>query len=110
MTRSAYFGLAFILLASATGAAALAAEPGEVTIDNFSFNPATITVKPGETVTWTNRDDIPHNVRESGGNDFKCGVMDTGEKCTASFKTPGEYKYFCALHPHMVGTVIVKAE
>jgi plastocyanin len=108
--RSAFFGLALILLVLVAGASALAAEPGQVTIDNFSFNPPTITVKPGETVTWLNQDDIPHNVRESTGGKFKCGVLDTGQKCTITFKEPGEFKYFCALHPHMVGMVVVKAE
>jgi plastocyanin len=98
------------LMTSPATVSAFAAEPGQVTIDNFSFNPATITVKPGETITWVNQDDIPHNVRESAAGKFKCGVMDTGEKCTVTFKDAGEFKYFCALHPHMVGTVIVKAE
>ncbi|HVJ54138.1 MAG TPA: cupredoxin family copper-binding protein [Aliidongia sp.] len=88
----------------------LAAEAGPVTIDNFSFNPPVITIKPGDRIQWVNRDDIPHNVREATGGKFKCGVLDTGEACSVTFTEPGEYKYFCALHPHMTGTVIVKAD
>jgi plastocyanin len=108
--RSAFFGLAFVLLATAAGAPAHAADTAEVTIDNFTFNPPTITVKPGDSITWVNKDDIPHNVREATAGKFKCAVMDTGEKCTVAFKDVGEFSYFCSLHPHMVGKVIVKAE
>jgi plastocyanin len=80
----------------------------QVTIDNFTFQPQEITVNVGDTVTWTNRDDIPHNVRATGGATWKCAVMDTGGTCDIPFKTAGEFTYFCALHPKMVGKVIVK--
>jgi plastocyanin len=106
---------AFPLLAAAAFGLALAtaparAEPVQVTIDNFTFGPKEITVKPGDTVTWTNRDDIPHNVRAAAGGSWKCGVMDTGGTCDITFMEAGTFKYFCALHPHMTGTVIVKPE
>jgi amicyanin len=78
-----------------------------VHIDNFAFSPQEITVAPGATVTWVNRDDIPHNVVASN-KAFRSKVMDTDQQYSFTFSTPGTYEYFCALHPHMKGTVIVK--
>jgi amicyanin len=79
----------------------------EVHIDNFSFTPAEITISPGTTLTWVNGDDIPHNVVATGKT-FRSKVMDTEQKFSFTFGTPGVYEYFCALHPHMKGKVIVK--
>jgi amicyanin len=78
-----------------------------VGIDNFTFSPPTITVAAGQTVTWVNRDDIPHTVVATD-KAFKSHVMDTDEKFSFTFTRPGEYAYFCSLHPHMVGKVVVK--
>jgi amicyanin len=78
------------------------------TIDNFVFEPAKLTIKAGTTVTWTNRDDIPHTVA-SKDRLFKSKVMDTDETYSYTFTTPGEYSYFCSLHPHMTGTIVVEA-
>jgi len=78
-----------------------------VTIDNFVFEPARVTVKAGTTVTWTNRDDIPHTVAAKE-RQFKSKVMDTDESYSFTFSTPGEYTYFCSLHPHMTGTIVVE--
>ena len=78
-----------------------------VTIDNFVFEPARLTVKAGTTVTWTNRDDIPHTVA-SNTRAFKSKVMDTDESFSFTFAIPGEYVYFCSLHPHMTGTIVVE--
>jgi len=79
-----------------------------VTIDNFVFGPERIAVKAGTTVTWTNRDDIPHTVANKDRL-FKSKVMDTDESYSFTFTTPGEYSYFCSLHPHMTGTIVVEA-
>jgi amicyanin len=79
----------------------------EIHIDNFAFTPAEITVSPGTTITWENRDDIPHNVVASDKT-FRSKVMDTEQKFSFTFGSPGVYEYFCALHPHMKGKVIVK--
>jgi len=79
-----------------------------VTIDNFTFNPAQISVKAGTTVTWTNQDDIPHTVT-STTRAFKSKAMDTDDKFSFTFTTPGTYEYFCSLHPHMTATVVVEA-
>ena len=86
---------------------AKATEAGtEVHIDNFTFAPAQLTVKVGTTVTWTNRDDIPHTVVSAGK--FRSKTMDTDGSFSFTFTAAGEYKYFCSLHPHMTGMVKVE--
>lgn len=97
-------GLAAALPSSAAEQAAVA-----VAIDNFTFNPQRITVKAGTTVTWTNNDDIPHAVAASDRS-FKSKVLDAGDSYAFTFVTPGNYQYFCSLHPHMTGTIVVEAE
>jgi plastocyanin len=78
-----------------------------VKIDNFSFGPATVTVPVGTTVTWTNRDDIPHTAVSTDGV-FKSKVMDTDDKFSFVFSKPGTYPYFCTIHPKMTGQIIVQ--
>jgi plastocyanin len=80
-----------------------------VSIDNFSFGPQTLTVKAGATVTWTNRDDIPHGIASSNNAFKKSGALDTDDSYSFTFSTPGTYQYFCYLHPHMVGSIVVEA-
>jgi len=81
----------------------------EVKIDNFSFGPVTLTVPVGTTVTWTNRDDIPHTVVSTDDpKTFKSKVLDTDEKFSFTFSKAGTYPYFCAIHPKMTGKVIVQ--
>ena len=77
-----------------------------VTIDNFTFSPAEVKVKVGDTVTWTNHDDIPHTVVSAGK--FRSKAMDTDGTFSFTFTATGEYKYFCSLHPHMTGTIKVE--
>jgi len=85
-----------------------AGEEAEVRIDNFTFAPDTLTVPAGTRVVWTNRDDIPHSVVDAERPPrFKSPVLDTDEAFARSFDTPGRYTYFCGLHPHMTGMVIV---
>ena len=98
---------AFILVATPAISPALA-EDVAVKIDNFTFGPQELKVKAGTTVTWTNGDDIPHTVVSL--NTFKSKVMDTDGTFSFTFTTPGTYKYFCSLHPHMTGTIIVEAQ
>jgi plastocyanin len=83
------------------------AETTEVKIDNFSFGPGTLTVPVGTTVTWTNRDDIPHTVVSTDGA-FKSKVLDTDEKFSFTFGKAGTFPYFCSIHPKMTGKVIVQ--
>jgi len=89
------------------GSQARAAD-AEVTIDNFTFSPQTLTIKAGTKVTWTNRDDIPHTVA-STTKAFKSPALDTDDSYSFTFTTAGSYEYFCSLHPHMTGTIVVQA-
>jgi plastocyanin len=84
-----------------------AANPAAVRIDNFNFTPPTLVVAPGTTVTWTNDDDSPHSVREKDGK-FKSAALDTDDTFSQTFTAPGEYEYFCSIHPRMVGKIVVR--
>jgi plastocyanin len=88
-------------------AAAARAEEATVRIDNFTFNPPALKIKPGTVVTWINEDDIPHTVVATRGT-FKSKPLDTDDKYSFIFTTPGSYEYFCSLHPHMTATIIVE--
>ncbi|MDB5385752.1 MAG: metallophosphoesterase [Planctomycetaceae bacterium] len=81
----------------------------EVKIDNFSFNPKSLTVPVGTAVKWTNQDDIPHNV-VSTGKKFSSAVLDTDQTFSFKFQEPGSYPYFCKIHPMMTGTIIVEGK
>jgi amicyanin len=80
----------------------------EVKIDNFTFNPKQVTVKPGDTVTWVNHDDIPHTVT-SKTMAFRSKALDSDDKFSFTFTAPGSFDYFCSLHPMMTGTIVVEA-
>jgi plastocyanin len=95
-------------LPAATARAAATEVKIEVKIDNFAFAPQRIVVQAGTTVTWTNADDAPHTV-VSTTKLFKSSALDTEDKFSFTFATPGNYEYFCSLHPHMTGTVVVEA-
>ena len=99
--------LLFAGSASVSAADQTSAAEVEVKIDNFSFGPQTITVPTGATVTWTNRDDIPHTVVSTDGL-FKSKVRDTDEKFSYTFTKAGTYPYFCSVHPKMTGKVVVQ--
>jgi plastocyanin len=83
-----------------------AAETVAISIADFAFSPAELGVVPGTTVIWTNRDDIPHTVTSTEGA-FKSHALDTDDSFSFTFEKAGSYRYFCSLHPHMVGTVKV---
>jgi plastocyanin len=80
-----------------------------ISIANFTFNPQTIRVKAGTTVTFTNDDDIPHGIAWTNGGFARSKALDTDDSAGFTFTTPGTYQYFCYIHPHMVGTVVVEA-
>ena len=107
----AALGLGIAGLGARAGNVTASAQPKpatmEVKIDNFSFGPTELTVMAGTTVTWTNRDDIPHTV-VSTDKVFKSKVLDTDEKFSFTFSTPGTYPYFCSIHPKMTGKVVVQ--
>ena len=94
--------LAFLIASSAL------AGTNEVTIDNFSFLPATLTIPVGTTVTWINRDDVPHTVVSVDKKSIVSPALDTDEKFSYQFTTPGTNDYYCSVHPHMKGKIIVQ--
>ncbi len=91
----------------AYGAVAAQEEPSEVTIDNFTFGPKELTVPVETTVKWVNHDDIPHTVANKDKL-FRSKALDTDDSYSYTFATAGTFDYFCGLHPHMVGKVVVK--
>jgi plastocyanin len=102
------FGAALLgaALAAAGLAPVVAAGDTTVKIDNFAFGPEALTVKVGTTVTWINEDDIPHTVVATD-KAFRSKALDTDDKFSFNFTTPGSYEYFCSLHPYMKVTVTV---
>jgi plastocyanin len=102
-----------ILLGPVAGAmlafAAVAAQgpTNVVTVDNFTFSPKDLTVAVGTTVKWVNHDDIPHTVVEKNTT-FRSKALDTDDSYSFTFTSAGSFDYFCGLHPHMVGKVIVQ--
>src|SRR5262245_14196793 len=105
LTRLLVAGVAatYLLAAAPASAAEIAVKVG-----NFTSGPQDLKVQAGTTVTWTNEDDIPHTVVSP--NACRSKVLDTDGKYSFTFTTPGTYKYFCSLHPHMTGTVVVEAQ
>ena len=110
--------MSVVALAIASGASSnpnttqsVSSSPGmngtEVKIDNFVFNPTVIVVKAGTKVVWTNKDDIPHTVDSTDGK-FKSNALDTEDKFEFNFTAPGEYPFFCRMHPKMTGKVVVQ--
>ena len=93
------------IVAGLASGQALAAD-AQVKIANFTFDPPTLTVKAGTTVTWINADDIPHLVSEKDGK-FRSSALDTNDKFSQTFATAGTVEYFCAIHPHMTGKIVV---
>jgi plastocyanin len=79
-----------------------------VTIKDFAFNPASLTVKAGATVTWTNEDTTAHRVVGVSTGGFNAGTVATGETVTATFDTAGSFPYICEIHPQMMGTIVVE--
>ena len=101
-----------LLSLSAAGPAATAgsSDPGQATVNlikEFMFTPATLKIKAGTTVTWTNKDQEPHTIVGESGS-FRSGAVDTDESFTFKFDKPGTYHYTCSIHPRMTGTVVVE--
>ncbi|MDB5703974.1 MAG: amicyanin [Sphingomonas bacterium] len=101
-----------VVLALSGTVAAIAAQPAAtptVHISNFTFGPQVLKIRAGETVIWVNDDDIPHTVA-AADRSFKSKVLDTGDRFSFTFTHAGSVSYFCSLHPHMTGTVLVTAK
>ena len=94
-------------LSAGDTAAQAGAQAAAIQIDNFHYTPPSLIVAPGTTVTWTNADDSPHTVREKDGK-FKSAALDTDDTFSQTFAAPGEYEYFCSIHPYMTGKIVVK--
>jgi plastocyanin len=97
-----------LMMATVADVARAAPPAAAVQIANFTFKNPVVTVKPGTTVTWTNADDIPHTIVSKDGL-FRSKVLDSGDRFSFTFAKPGQFGYFCSIHPHMTGMVIVKA-
>ena len=98
--------LALAMVASFAAARGASAEEATIHIDNFTFAPAELTIAAGTKVIWLNRDDIPHVVAEKDGA-FRSPALDTDDEYERVFTTPGTVEYFCSLHPHMVGRIVI---
>jgi plastocyanin len=98
-----------VLFAALAPAAATSAAPpaNRITIKDFMFAPASLTIRAGTTVTWLNEDEEPHTVVSASGL-FRSKAIDTQESFTFTFEKPGEYHFICTIHPQMMGTVIVQ--
>ena len=88
------------------GATTVRAEQVNINIDNFTFTPQELTLKVGDSVTWTNHDDIPHTIVSAGK--FRSKALDTDNTFSFTFTAAGDYNYFCSLHPHMTGMIKVE--
>ncbi|MGF6125271.1 plastocyanin [Pseudomonas frederiksbergensis] len=82
------------------------AQEVKIDIKEFMFGPKDMTVPVGTKVTWVNDDQIPHTVAETH-KVFRSGALDTNDTFSYVFNTPGEFEYFCALHPQMIGKIVV---
>jgi plastocyanin len=98
---------ALCLVAASSPSSAAPPESTQIAIKDFMFMPNSLTVKPGTAVTWVNRDDEPHSVVSDTGL-FRSGAVDTNETFSFKFDKPGTYHFTCAIHPRMVGTIIVE--
>jgi len=79
----------------------------QVNVDNFTFGPETLTVPANSTVTWVNKDDVPHVIASNDGI-FKSKALDTDDKYSYTFTKAGTYSYYCSVHPKMVGKIVVQ--
>jgi plastocyanin len=89
-------------------AAEASAESSAVTIKGFAFNPPTIEIPAGGSVTWTNEDNVPHTATGLDRDALQSGAIPFGESFTQTFDTAGTYEYFCEFHPNMEGSVVVQ--
>ena len=100
-------GAIFACLALGVRAAtADGASAAQIVIQNFRFDPPTIAVPVGATVTWTNRDEEIHSLVSPQGG-FSSTALDSDQQFAFRFEKPGTYEYHCGLHPQMTGTVVV---
>jgi plastocyanin len=113
--RISALALCIVALCAATGSSAARPAGGgdeksfTIAIKDFAFSPREITIPAGAKVVWRNDDEEPHKVAETN-TAFTSQPLDTGGEFSYQFDTPGTYKYFCTLHPHMTGTIVVQSQ
>ncbi len=105
--RRLMLGAASVAIATLMAAGAVLAADGSVSIANFAFDPATVTVNVGDSVTWTNQDSTAHTATAGDGS-FDTGSIGAGQTATVTFDTAGTFAYVCSIHPQMSGTVVVE--
>lgn len=109
-TRSLVLPIALLSFLPIDSTRALSADapqaPAQVQVDNFTFGPDTLTIPVDSTVTWLNKDDVPHVIASNDGV-FRSKALDTDDKYSYTFTKPGIYEYFCSIHPKMMGKIIV---
>jgi plastocyanin len=98
---------AFALAGDMKDAGTTSSKQNTIEIKDFAFNPQTITVKSGEKITWTNRDEEPHTIVSVEKQFKKSSALDTDQTFTITAGAPGTYTYFCSVHPKMTGTIVV---
>ena len=101
------FAIAGEMKNDASTSTSTSSKQNRIEIKDFAFNPQTITVKSGETVTWINRDDEPHTIVSVGKQFKKSTALDTDQEFTLTVGAPGTYDYFCSVHPKMTGMIVV---
>jgi plastocyanin len=107
-SRALIGGVLWVVAVSGAGMAApRTAGPATITIEHFQFAPPALTIPAGTTVTWVNHDTEIHTVTSPAGM-FASAALETDDTFSYTFNAPGTYAYFCALHPHMKSTVVVK--
>ena len=98
---------AFAIAGDMKDASSTSSKQNTIEIKDFAFSPQTITVKSGEKITWTNRDEEPHTVVSVEKQFKKSSALDTDETFTITAGAPGTYTYFCSVHPKMTGTIVI---
>lgn len=114
MQKFLFVAVALFTLAISAGidrasAADAASQTAKVEIKDMKYEPAVLTVTAGTTVTWVNVDDMPHTVTDRN-RVFRSAGLDTNDSFTYTFNTPGDFDYFCTIHPYMRAKVIVKPQ
>jgi len=99
--------LALLISSPAKAGGEAKPQAAEIRVDNFTFGPQSLTVSVNTTVTWVNRDDIPHVIVSDDGV-FRSKALDTDDKYSFTFTKAGTYAYFCGIHPKMVGKIVVQ--
>lgn len=92
---------------AAASAPAASGQTVQVSIANFAFDPATLTIPAGTTVVWTNKDQAPHSVASPDGGFQSSGNLANGNTYQYTFNTPGTFAYVCGIHSSMKATVVV---